>query len=168
MAKFTRFPVVTLSAEYLVMGQLLRRNILTYKAPPKNEGYDLICIHPDPRVSGKQITVQVKSRYATDSDRGFLVREKTIDAFDYLIAVFLNIGYYLRKSKKYQALEGMREPEFYSFPSKFIQENLSEKSGWGKVRTGSLDITPYKNEVGFELIAQELGIPYPEKETLEE
>lgn len=31
------------------MGNLMRRNILTYKAPPMNEGYDLICIHPDPR-----------------------------------------------------------------------------------------------------------------------
>ena len=41
-AKFARFPVISLSAEYLVMGHLLRRNVLTYKAPPGNEGYDLI------------------------------------------------------------------------------------------------------------------------------
>ena len=47
-AKFTRFPVVSLGAEHLVMGYLMRRNILAYKAPPNNEGYDLICIHPDP------------------------------------------------------------------------------------------------------------------------
>ena len=26
------------------MGHLLRRNVLTYKAPPGNEGYDLICM----------------------------------------------------------------------------------------------------------------------------
>ena len=44
-----RFPVLSEGAEYLVMGHLMRRNILTYKAPPMNEGYDLICIHPDPR-----------------------------------------------------------------------------------------------------------------------
>jgi len=31
------------------MGYLMRRNILAYKAPSNNEGYDLICIHPDPR-----------------------------------------------------------------------------------------------------------------------
>jgi hypothetical protein len=55
------------------MGHLMRRNILTYKAPPNNEGYDLICIHPDPRVSAKQVRVQVKSRLATDCDRGFPV-----------------------------------------------------------------------------------------------
>ena len=44
-----RLPVVSASSEYLVMGYLMRRNILAYKAPPNNEGYDLICIHPDPR-----------------------------------------------------------------------------------------------------------------------
>ena len=51
MAKqeFLRLSVVSASAEYLVMGQLMRRNILAYKAPPNNEGYDLICIHPNPR-----------------------------------------------------------------------------------------------------------------------
>ena len=47
-------PVVSLSAEYLAMGFLLRRNILTYKAPQNNEGYDLICIHPNPKETSKQ------------------------------------------------------------------------------------------------------------------
>ena len=32
-----RLPVVSAGAEYLVMGFLMRRNILTYKAPPNNE-----------------------------------------------------------------------------------------------------------------------------------
>ena len=30
--------VVSLAAEHLVMGYLLRRNVLTYKAPAGNEG----------------------------------------------------------------------------------------------------------------------------------
>lgn len=47
-SKWLRFPVVSTGAEYLVMGHLMRRNIFTYKAPPGQEGYDLICIHPDP------------------------------------------------------------------------------------------------------------------------
>jgi len=34
-----RLPVVSASSEYLVMGYLMRRNILTYKAPPNHEGY---------------------------------------------------------------------------------------------------------------------------------
>src|SRR5438874_13700078 len=96
-AKFTRFPVVSLGAEHLVMGNLMRRNILAYKAPPNNEGYDLICIHPDPRhrpAEGQraQVRVQVKSRYATDCDRGFPVKEVSFAAFDFLVVAFLNIG----------------------------------------------------------------------------
>ena len=86
-AKFFRLPVVSVGSEFLVMGHLMRRNILTYKAPPNNEGYDLICIHPDPRHQPRkgelaQVRVQVKSRYATDCDRGFPVKEASLDAFD--------------------------------------------------------------------------------------
>lgn len=79
------------------MGYVMRRNILTYHAPPNNEGYDLICMHPDPRVKGSNLRVQVKSRLAMDCDRGFPVTAKTLDAFDYLIVVFLNVGYFLPK-----------------------------------------------------------------------
>src|SRR4029079_7579546 len=84
-AKFTRFPVISLGAEYLVMGYLMRRNILAYKAPPNNEGYDIICIHPNPRVSTRQLRVQVKSRLASDADLGFPVKASSFDAFDFLI-----------------------------------------------------------------------------------
>src|SRR5439155_7610049 len=99
-AKFTRFPVVSLGAEHLVMGYLMRRNILAYKAPPNNEGYDLICIHPDPKKVTKQVRIQVKSRYQTDCDRGFPIKAKSFDSFDYLIVVFLNIGHFYRKPKE--------------------------------------------------------------------
>ena len=77
---FLRFPVVSVGAEHLVMGYLMRRNVLAYKAPPNNEGYDLICIHPDPHYKPKKnerskVQVQVKSRYATDCNRTILVKE---------------------------------------------------------------------------------------------
>ena len=52
-------PLMHDAGEYLTIGYLLRRNILAYKAPPMNEGYDLICIHPDPRKKTKVIRVQV-------------------------------------------------------------------------------------------------------------
>jgi hypothetical protein len=68
-----RLPLVSLAADYL-----LRRNVLTYKAPPLHP--------PGPRRQRERvIRVQVKSRYATDCDRGFLVKGKTIDAFDFLV-----------------------------------------------------------------------------------
>lgn len=63
MESALRLPVVALGAEHLVMGHLMRRNILTYKAPPGNEGYDLICIHPDPRHRPRA------DRGRTESDR---------------------------------------------------------------------------------------------------
>lgn len=164
-SKFTsdalRLPVVSLSAEHLAMGYLLRRNILTYKAPPQNEGYDLICIHPDPRKSARQLRIQVKSRYQTDSDRAFPVKARSFDAFDFLIVAFLNLGYFYRKKP---TIDGYREPEFYTFPRAFVAEHhKAVASGWEKMHTKKLDIEQYKNERGFELIAMELDIPYPSR-----
>ena len=71
-----RLPVVSLSAEYLAIGQLMRRNMLAYKAPPNNEGYDLICIHPGPGRSPNK-SAFTKSRYQTDCDRAFPIKAKT-------------------------------------------------------------------------------------------
>jgi hypothetical protein len=154
-----RLPVVSHGAEHLVIGYLMRRNILAYKAPPNNEGYDVICIHPDPTREVRPIRVQVKSRYQTDCDRSFPVKNKSFKAFDYLIVVFLNIGFF-KKNKK--VLDGCKEPEFYCFPRKWIQEHHTVfKSGWQKVHTKNQKIDSFKNEKGFALIAGRLGIPYP-------
>src|ERR1700724_3361788 len=115
-----RLPVVSAGAEFLVMGHLMRRNILAYKAPPNNQGYDLICIHPDPKESTKPVRVQVKSRYQTDCDRAFPVKEKTFGSFDYLVIVFLNIGFFYRKIGK---SDGIQPPEFYTLPKVFIEQH---------------------------------------------
>ena len=154
-----RLPVVSLSAEHLTIGHLMRRNILAYKAPPNNEGYDLICIHPDPKHSTKTVRVQVKSRYQTDCDRAFPVKEKTFEAFDYLVVVFLNIGYFYAKSGR----DGGRgAPELFTLPLSFIQKHhYRPASGFQKVRTRSLDLSEFKDERGFEMIARDLNIPYP-------
>ena len=162
-----RLPVVAASSEYLVMGHLMRRNILAYKAPQNNEGYDLICIHPNPRHvpnNGEltQVRVQVKSRYATDCDRGFPVKDVSFDAFDFLIVVFLNIGKF---SGKNDGSQGAREIEFYTLPNEFIRKHHNKSSTWQKVRLKAVEkeIEQYKNEKGFEQIAQALGIPKPTK-----
>lgn len=161
--RFARFPVVSLSAEHLVMGHLLRRNVLTYKAPPGNEGYDLICIHPDPRRASRRLRIQVKSRMATDSDKGFPVKARSIDAFDFLVLVFLNVGYYFSKARKRAAQDGAREPVFYTLTQKFVRDNHDAGSSWEKLHTRGLNMTKFKNELGFERIAQALKIPYPSK-----
>jgi hypothetical protein len=161
--RFARFPVISLSAEHLVMGYLLRRNVLTYKAPPGNEGYDLICIHSDPRKAKRQVRVQVKSRMATDADRGFPVKAKSIDAFDFLVIVFLNVGYYLGKAKRYAAREGAAEPEFYTLTPDFVRKHHRASTSWEKVHTRGIDMSSFKNELGLELIAKALDVPYPSK-----
>ncbi|HQP34495.1 MAG TPA: hypothetical protein PLI95_04940 [Polyangiaceae bacterium] len=162
-----RLPVMSLAAEYLVMGHLMRRNVLAYKAPPGNEGYDLICIHPDPRhkpTEGQlaQVRVQVKSRYATDCGRGFPVKEASLDAFDFLVAVFLNIGNFYRGR---DGSSGAREPDYYTFPPEFIRAHHNATSSWEKVIISGLgpEIEQYKGEAGFELIAMRLGVPRPTK-----
>ncbi|MEW6025690.1 MAG: hypothetical protein AB1599_00135 [Planctomycetota bacterium] len=158
---FLRFPVISHGAEFLVQGYLMRRNILTYKAPPNNEGYDLICIHPDPRIKGKQVRIQVKSRYQTDCGFWFPVKEKTFRGFDFLIAVFLNVGYFYKRGVS--SVNGQQIPEFYTFPVSFIRRHHDKKSSWHLVNLEGVNIEKYKNERGFELIAKALNIPYPSR-----
>lgn len=160
-------PVVSTGAEYLVMGNLMRRNILTYKAPEGNEGYDLICIHPEPRYKPKnnevaQVRIQVKSRYQTDCNRGFPIKERALDAFDFLIVAFMNIGKYYGKN---DGLAGAMAPEFYTLTPEFVKQHHNISSSWQKVSLTKLqkEIEPFKNEAGFELIAKALGIPFPSR-----
>jgi hypothetical protein len=162
-----RLPVVSAGAEFLVMGYLMRRNILAYKAPQNNEGYDLICIHPDPHHIPKngevaQVRVQVKSRYATDCDRGFPVKEKSFGAFDFLIVVFLNIGKFYGGN---DGAEGAQEIEFFTLPNEFIRQHHDTTSSWQKVRLKKLssEIEIFAGEKGFDQIAKALGIPKPLK-----
>jgi hypothetical protein len=165
---FLRLPVVSEGAEHLVMGMLMRRNVLAYKAPPGNEGYDLICIHPDPRRQPQvQIRVQVKSRYQTDCDRGFPLKEKGLDAFDFLVVVFLNIGEFFGGK---DGTKGAAPPEFYTLPAGFVAEHHRADSSWQKVRLRGLDeiLKPYRDEAGFELIAKALGVDKPSRNALAE
>jgi hypothetical protein len=162
--KFTRFPVVSHGAECLVMGYLMRRNILTYKAPPNNEGYDLICIHPDPKRKVKAIRIQVKSRLATDCHDGFPVNKKSLHAFDYLVVAFLNVGNFFQKARRNPSPGGEESPLFLTLPVRFIRKHIDTSSSWHKVRVPGLrGQSKYAGNEGFEQIAKDLHIAYPTK-----
>ena len=101
----------------------------------------------------------MKSRYQTDCDRAFPVKEQSFSAFDYLIIVFLNIGYFYRRKP---VLDGLRELEFYTLPTEWIRSHHKiGQSGWEKVHTKGEALDNFKNEKGVELIARDLGIDYP-------
>lgn len=110
-------------------------------APPGNEGYDLICIHPDPRHCPgigemPQARIQVKSRYASDSDRGFPIKASKLDAFDFLFVVFLNIGDFMRGR---DGTMGSKTIEFYTFPPDYIREHHHRSNTWEKVLLRGLE-----------------------------
>ena len=157
-----RLPVVSLAAEHLAIGLLMRRNIMAYKAPPNNQGYALVCIHPDPSNSNERVVhVQVKSRYQTDSDRAFPIKDKTFGSFEYLMIVFLNIGYFYSKSGKDG---GDQSLEVFTIPKAIIESNhYAPKSGFQKVRTKGMDIECFRGGLGIEQIAKDLGVSYPSR-----
>jgi hypothetical protein len=155
------FPVVTLGAKYLVMGHLLRRNILASRAS-RRAAYDLICSHPILRRKGRLMHVQVKCRLASDSDRGFPVQAETLDMIDFLVLVFLNIGDFYHRSQDTPSRGGAREAEFFTFPVSFIRQHQRQENGEVRVETGDLDIERFRNDAGFEQIAAALDIPYPD------
>ncbi len=136
------------------MGYLMRRNILAYKAPPRNEGYDIICVNPDLRQANRRmIRVQVKSRAWDENDRSVQMTKRDIRGFDYLVAVFMNIK--RSGKKKHRATASF--PEFYTVSRKWVQHNFR---GYGKVFFAKRGMEKYEGLKGFEKIAQHLRVPY--------
>ena len=89
---WARKPFASIDALHAAMADAVR--LASY-----DEQLALIRIHPDPRHVPRrgekaQVRVQVKSRYATDCDRGFPVEDKSFDALDFLVVASLNIGNY--------------------------------------------------------------------------
>ena len=159
--KRLHLPVVAEGAEYLVRGYLARRNILAYKAPARNEGYDLICIHPEPRHkpgNGQlaQVRVQVKSRAAISRHMPHvMVKDRALEAFDFLVLVYMNIA---------QAdADPDTPPELYTLPVELVRQRLHQAPSWKTAylspRKG--EMAAYRGAAGLELIAQALGVPRP-------
>ena len=149
-----RLGVVPQGAEYLVMGYLMCRNVQVDKAKPNNKGYDLVCVHPG-RSKTKPLRIQVKSRSQEENDGSVPLSKRTINGFDYLVAVFLNI------TKKQPIAR-----EFYTVSQQWVRDHHEQyPSGSGKVflkKKGMKDeMEAFKDARGLEQIARELRVPRP-------
>lgn len=109
------------AAEFLVLGRLLIEGVAAHKNDTKISGYDLVAT--DPEVTSS-VTIQVKSQWATDQDKGFVI--KGMDC-DFLVFVALNRGYRSAKKRASGDDSGVREPEFYVLPAAVIENAPLEK-----------------------------------------
>jgi hypothetical protein len=139
---------VSAGAEYLVMGYLMRRNILAYKAPQNNEGYDLICNTP---TRGIRRPATSRPRCACRSKAGMPATAT---------AAFPSSRHHFGKK---DCGPDRYKPEFYTLPKDFAMRYQDPRSNWGLVKLRAIqdELEQYRDERGFELIAQKLGIPKP-------
>ena len=110
-------------AEFLVCALLLIEGIPTYKTYTQMPGYDLVAVNPE---MGTSARIQVKSRWATDSDHGFPM--KNADA-DFVVFVLLNRGNRLAGREG-----GKKSPDIFVFPTP-IAVAARREDGWMKVMT---------------------------------
>ena len=121
-------------AEFLVLGALLIEGIAAYKSYARMPGYDLIATNPE---KNKSARIQVKSRWATDFDGGFLVKNFECD---FIVLVALNRGYRYGKARNARSTDGGKKaPEFYVFPADVVKRALYRKSKWGKALLRLID-----------------------------
>ena len=107
-------------AEFLVLGQLLIAGIEATKADRNFEGFDLYASNP---AAGKTCRIQLKSRWATDYDGGFPIKNLSSD----FVVVALNRGYRYRR-KTGSSENGVRAPEFFVFPTPVVEAAKDPKS----------------------------------------
>jgi hypothetical protein len=113
-------------AEFLVLGNLLADGISCYKAYVNFPGYDLFAINPKTQ---KIARIQVKSRWATNYDKSFPI--KNFDC-DFVVHVALNRGYAFGK-KAAADNSGVKSPEFYILPIAVIKKARNPSDPWGKI-----------------------------------
>jgi hypothetical protein len=80
-------------AEFLVCGNLLIEGVPTFKTYTQMAGYDLVATDPE---RGTSVKIQVKCRWATDGDGGFLIKNFNTD---FVVLALLNRGYRYSKRK---------------------------------------------------------------------
>lgn len=120
-------------AEFLVLAHLLIEGIQASKAYTRSPGYDLIASDPD---NGTSCRIQVKSRWATDYDGGFPIKNADCD---FVVFVALNRGFRYTKKKGRMADgdTGRRTPDLYVFPVGVL--TVLKSGGWSKAYIRHID-----------------------------
>lgn len=112
----------------MVLGMLLVEGIHCFKAYTNFAGYDLTAVNP---LSGKSARIQVKSRWATDYDRSFPIKNFECD---FVVLAALNRGIRFRKARSdADGKNGRKPPQFYCFPVDVVRQAQNPADTWGKV-----------------------------------
>jgi hypothetical protein len=117
-------------AEFLVLGLLLVEGIQATKAYTRFPGYDLLAFDP---VRGTSCRLQVKSRWATDYDKTFPIKNFECD---FVVHVALNRGFRHRRRKSTES--GKQSPLVYIFPVDLVRQAQHPTNKWGKVSLGAI------------------------------
>ena len=113
-------------AEFIVLGMLLVEGVQAFKAYTNFAGYDLVALDPG---TGRSARIQVKSRWATNYDRSFPIRNFDCD---FVVLAALNRGYRFGKASA-GPLDGRSSPRLYCFPVELVRAAHSTTDKWGKV-----------------------------------
>jgi hypothetical protein len=113
-------------AEFLVLGHLLIEGIQAFKAYRNFPGYDLVATSPE---TNRSCRIQVKSRWATDFDGGFPIKNFECD---FVVFVALNRGLRYHKTKS-RPEDATQKPDIFVFPVDVIRNAQRPGSAWGKV-----------------------------------
>ncbi len=136
-------------AEFLVMGHLLPEGIQAFKAYTNFPGYDIIATNPEKNTSCR---IQVKSRWATDFDGGFPIRNFECE---FVVRVALNPGYRYRRKK--DGGTGRKDPQFYVFPVEVVQAAQKSSGKWSMAFLNRMD-NPAQTLANWDLIRTFLAI----------
>lgn len=104
-------------AEHLVIGQMLIDGIHAYRAYLNQAAFDVLAVWPEGNTSCR---IQVKSRWATDSNMSFPISKYDCD---FVVFVLLNRGVRYRKARVDEEVQ--RVPDFYVVPIAVVSEHVT-------------------------------------------
>jgi hypothetical protein len=139
-------------AEFLVLAYLLIEGVQAIKAYTRFPGYDLIAADAD---QGTSCRIQVKSRWATDYDRGFPLSNLECD---FVLLAALNRGFRYRRSGAQG--DGRGVPHLYVFPIEILRPVVQTSGGWSKVHLRNVsNAEDYRDR--WDLIKTHLAAGHP-------